>query len=924
MMYVCTHACIMYVCMYVCMYKCLGLKHLAPSRCTRCSMCEGGCHGRWLRRHPSLLIYLLLALSLRTLLAPEKTEDGSGKRRLKPQDVAGAHGCNGSCANFWCDCVRCTSRSSWTPPAAQADNAQDASRPSGRKLTEMMRTQCSAIPAPGSVAICHASSARMQPSCRTYFASRCRRMIFPGSRQRAIGESQASSAWRRGRSSSLLGASPLSYICRKHAASCKRRPPGLSLVSTRTSWKPYFACCPLTSVESSCSGISKCRPVPWCQKKLQRRRPPVWNLLRTTRSHTPTTQMTTSLRKERQGQRMDPDGPDDRHSPCRERTIIWAGRPGPKSRVNAAGHIANHLGQLENMPRSTWLLCAPDSIEGTRVGSSTGRCLPGAVLDNPSACNSIAKLYDPFCQLVFSQTNALLALHTDRSLTFRPFTFAGLYHTSTYRGQAQAPCKGNDHSGPAFCLKAAALLLALCSVLLITHRTWKVPTTWCTVRLCVGVYRRRSCGHHQPMRPGTHESGPRQRVPADDCQPEPTYPNPSLGNRPRLVGWLGFLLLFSLLGQRIAHRTDDHPSAPTRPLAAHGQLAVRLSAARKRSFKRAQHRVLRDGATMYRGRRHDANSLSLAYIRPSGHRRQPSAPVTPTTSALRIITWNCGGLNATRYAETMSWLESQTADPVHVLILQECHWPTSTEYHSKHWIHVYTGTGSSVGGVMIILSRQLADPSQIRFVERGDSTGRGVHAVHANGGHRKSILDYFEVVRSGHRVEPAERGGPIQADATHEEHAAVLCLHGTAQSSGGSGDGCAADGAGPHNGDSAGDHLPLHPFGRDTASPCTSGAAAPGACGGGAVPAHPEDPYGLPQRGGAVPCAAHLTAEPASDIVPFSLVAQNRTAESQQFYMLMMRLARNGLWQLIGATMRPAKQGRSPLCRHLNRLLQDL
>ena len=65
-----------------------------------------------------------------------------------------------------------------------------------------------------------------------------------------------------------------------------------------------------------------------------------------------------------------------------------------------------------------------------------------------------------------------------------------------------------------------------------------------------------------------------------------------------------------------------------------------------------------------------------------------------------------------------------------------------------------------------------------------------------------------------------------------------------------------------------------------------------------------------------------LVADPASDVVPFSLLAQNRSAESQQLYMLLMRLARNGLWQLIGATMRPAKPGRSPLCRHLNRLLE--
>ena len=59
-------------------------------------------------------------------------------------------------------------------------------------------------------------------------------------------------------------------------------------------------------------------------------------------------------------------------------------------------------------------------------------------------------------------------------------------------------------------------------------------------------------------------------------------------------------------------------------------------------------------------------------------------------------------------------------------------------------------------------------------------------------------------------------------------------------------------------------------------------------------------------------------------IIPFSLVAQNRTAESHQLYTLMGRLARNSIWHLIGGTMRPSKPGRSPLARHIERLLQYL
>ena len=52
--------------------------------------------------------------------------------------------------------------------------------------------------------------------------------------------------------------------------------------------------------------------------------------------------------------------------------------------------------------------------------------------------------------------------------------------------------------------------------------------------------------------------------------------------------------------------------------------------------------------------------------------------------------------------------------------------------------------------------------------------GRGVHGIHADGSHQESILDYFAVVRGGHRVEPAEGGRSLQAHAAHAQHAAVF------------------------------------------------------------------------------------------------------------------------------------------------------
>ena len=63
-----------------------------------------------------------------------------------------------------------------------------------------------------------------------------------------------------------------------------------------------------------------------------------------------------------------------------------------------------------------------------------------------------------------------------------------------------------------------------------------------------------------------------------------------------------------------------------------------------------------------------------------------------------------------------------------------------------------------------------------------------------------------------------------------------------------------------------------------------------------------------------------LIAAPTGDVIPFTLMAQNRTAESHQLYTLMHRLARNSVWHLIGSTMRPTKIGRSPLAKQLDKI----
>ena len=67
-----------------------------------------------------------------------------------------------------------------------------------------------------------------------------------------------------------------------------------------------------------------------------------------------------------------------------------------------------------------------------------------------------------------------------------------------------------------------------------------------------------------------------------------------------------------------------------------------------------------------------------------------------------------------------------------------------------------------------------------------------------------------------------------------------------------------------------------------------------------------------------------MTAGLSSEVLPFALVIQNRNQEAHQMYQCCQRLARNSSLHLVGATMRPAKLGRSPAANFLDKMLQDL
>ena len=67
-----------------------------------------------------------------------------------------------------------------------------------------------------------------------------------------------------------------------------------------------------------------------------------------------------------------------------------------------------------------------------------------------------------------------------------------------------------------------------------------------------------------------------------------------------------------------------------------------------------------------------------------------------------------------------------------------------------------------------------------------------------------------------------------------------------------------------------------------------------------------------------------LTENLSSEVIPFVLVLQNRSPESQEMYRMMRRFCRSAVTHLVAMTLRPTKLGRSQLAQQVDRLAQNL
>ena len=108
-------------------------------------------------------------------------------------------------------------------------------------------------------------------------------------------------------------------------------------------------------------------------------------------------------------------------------------------------------------------------------------------------------------------------------------------------------------------------------------------------------------------------------------------------------------------------------------------------------------------------------NLALAHSHLPSPSLSPQNPDAPDPY-IRIITWNCGGLNSVRFTETLAWLASiRSHTPVDIVCLQETKWRDSAEFSSDDWNCVHSGSGESQAGILFLVHKSLAPQSQLRF-----------------------------------------------------------------------------------------------------------------------------------------------------------------------------------------------------------------
>ena len=198
-----------------------------------------------------------------------------------------------------------------------------------------------------------------------------------------------------------------------------------------------------------------------------------------------------------------------------------------------------------------------------------------------------------------------------------------------------------------------------------------------------------------------------------------------------VIYWLGNLQLFdkqmSAVGEgcisTVADARADYqlPHATRSSAKTHSVKAKNMGYSKtgKRSFKRAFHRSIRDGYTLYHGRIFTPTDFNLPFPSTDSqvHPKVLTPPQKPTgaTTRLSIFNWNMGGLSSERYQCLLEWLRG---NPFDVVCIQETHWKFTNTWQTNQYHAVHSGDTTNHAGLLTLISKKLIREESLSWTER--------------------------------------------------------------------------------------------------------------------------------------------------------------------------------------------------------------
>ena len=359
-----------------------------------------------------------------------------------------------------------------------------------------------------------------------------------------------------------------------------------------------------------------------------------------------------------------------------------------------------------------------------RVGEVDGQPSPGAHQARPLQLDIIANHFGQIHQFETPQGNQLHASYRSRRATHH--YMAGIIIVK----------KNQPRKAPVYRIPPAVLAGTLILLLVLVNLPPVGPCTgiqWRVLRLFKGVYRRRRLKSHKPTALRTSQN--------------PATRKPTAG-RPQAST---VLILLALLGTLQVAGAVTSPQPARRSIYTQHAQGLSTLDSRKTSFQRAQRRALNTGFAFYRGRHMTAKQLGVVWTSPTRTRSVKARPQQTRKPRIRFVTWNAGGLNLSRQSELRTWLEEESqTNPVHVLCIQETHWPESREYRDGAWTCIHSGSGSREGGVLIMLHASFFQGVSVKHAEV--EPGRLLH-VRLEGNPSIDILGVYQHAWNPAKVE---------------------------------------------------------------------------------------------------------------------------------------------------------------------------